>query len=115
MDSAYLKKAVGDQLSKGIAHVCEVLPSDPVEYLALWLLHEIQLEEVKAKRKAETDELERQRRDAKGVMDVKRQHAATTIQGEVKHFISKKSKEKLKQQQEEEALHQFEEELKLRM
>lgn len=39
MDSAYLKKTVGDLLSRGIAEVVAQQPPDPVEYLARFLLH----------------------------------------------------------------------------
>jgi Skp family chaperone for outer membrane proteins len=114
MDTAYLKKAVGDQLAKGIAHVCEVLPSDPVEYLALWLLHEIQQEEVKARRQIESDELERLRKEVEKEQLIKQDAAAKVIQSEMKNFLQKREEQKRKQQEEEEQLRIQEEELRRR-
>ncbi len=102
MDSAYLKKTVGDQLAKGIAHVCEALPSDPVEYLALWLLHEIQLEEVKAKRQKEEVEINKLRNQAESINKDKQLEAANLLQNEVRGFLVRNVEKKKKQQEEAE-------------
>ncbi|KAL0488486.1 hypothetical protein AKO1_015634 [Acrasis kona] len=97
-ETAYLKKAIGDQLAKGVAHVCEVLPADPVEYLALWLLHEIQLEEVNKKRISESNQLAKQR----GAYDVEfvkqKEEAAVKIQREFRLFHDKLSQKRKKQE-----------------
>ncbi|KPI84116.1 hypothetical protein ABL78_6832 [Leptomonas seymouri] len=45
MDSAYLKNHVGAMLAKGIAETVTAQPSNPQEYLALYLLHQLQEEE----------------------------------------------------------------------
>lgn len=37
MDTAYLKKNLGDSLSKCLSEVSEKRPRDPIEYIAQWL------------------------------------------------------------------------------
>lgn len=37
MDTAYLKKTLGDSLSRCLAEVSEKRPRDPIEYIAQWM------------------------------------------------------------------------------
>ncbi|KAG5485139.1 hypothetical protein CUR178_08110 [Leishmania enriettii] len=60
MDSAFLKNHVGLLLAKGIAETVTAQPSNPQEYLALFLLHQLQEEDRKAdaaRRKQKVNEL----------------------------------------------------------
>ncbi|CAJ1986463.1 Dpy-30 motif containing protein [Leishmania donovani] len=60
MDSAYLKNHVGMLLAKGVAETVTAQPSNPQEYLALFLLHQLQEEERKvdaATRRRKVDDL----------------------------------------------------------
>jgi hypothetical protein len=57
-ESAYLKDDLGPVLAKGLAAVAVARPTDPVEYLGLWLLHYLQqkerrIQEVEAARQLE--------------------------------------------------------------
>lgn len=42
MEADYLKRTVGGYLAEGLAEVSAKRPSDPIEYLALWLLKQKQ-------------------------------------------------------------------------
>ena len=42
MEADYLKRTVGSYLGEGLAEVASKRPSDPIEYLALWLLKQKQ-------------------------------------------------------------------------
>ena len=42
MEADYLKRTVGGYLAEGLAEVSVKRPSDPIEYLALWLLKQKQ-------------------------------------------------------------------------
>ena len=54
MDAEYLQRTVGSSLARGLAEVSSVRPSDPIEYLASWLLkHRANLKE----RGAEPDDV----------------------------------------------------------
>ena len=59
MDSAYLKSTVGSVLAKGIAETVVAKPSDPIDYLAQFLLKSVADEKeekfLKTAQKAETE------------------------------------------------------------
>ena len=60
-ESAYLKDELGPILAKGLAAVSVARPSDPVEYLGLWLLHHLQQKERKAQEAEAARQLEAER------------------------------------------------------
>ena len=37
MDTAYLKKTLGDSLTQCLSEVAEKRPRDPIEYIAQWM------------------------------------------------------------------------------
>lgn len=77
-ESAYLKDELGPVLAKGLAAVSIAKPSDPVEYLGLWLLHHLQQKERKAQEVEAARQLESERESwAKG--RAAREKAATAI------------------------------------
>lgn len=47
MEAEYLKRTVGSSLGAGLAEVAAKRPSDPIEYLAHWLLKHRRNEEEK--------------------------------------------------------------------
>lgn len=49
METEYLKKCFGNCLSRALADVAKVRPSDPIEYLAHWLYHYRKIAKVKEK------------------------------------------------------------------
>lgn len=85
--SQYLKDSVGEILAHAIAHTVEQQPSDPVEFLALYLLHQIQIREVVSKRR----QSDRERLDKERVEhEEKRQRAAAVIQSEFRRYLEAK-------------------------
>mmetsp|Transcript_115115 Transcript_115115/g.200352 ORF Transcript_115115/g.200352 Transcript_115115/m.200352 type:complete len:348 (-) Transcript_115115:345-1388(-) len=87
IDSAFLKDEVGPLLAKGMAETAIACPSDPVEYLALWLLHQLQLKELAAKEMAQLEEGEKEKEEWAKVRQKKQGSAASVIQREWKHFV----------------------------
>ena len=50
MESEYVKQTVGPALALGLAEIALLRPTDPIEYLGLWLLnHKKNLQEVSQK------------------------------------------------------------------
>lgn len=77
-ESSYLKEDLGPVLAKGLAAVAIARPSNPADYLALWLLHHLQQRERKVSEVAQLKQLEQERELwAKG--RAQREKIATTI------------------------------------
>ena len=101
----YLKDSVGELLAHAVAHTVEQQPSDPVEFLALYLLHESQIRNVVSKRRQEDSEkLYREREED----DKKREQAAIVIQQEIRQYLERK---RLRLEEEERLRRELEEEL----
>jgi hypothetical protein len=77
-ESAYLKEDLGPVLAKGLAAVAMARPSNPADYLAMWLLHHLQQRERKVTEVQNLKQLEAEREVwAKG--RAQREKIATTI------------------------------------
>ncbi|XP_065063474.1 DPY30 domain-containing protein 1-like [Rhopilema esculentum] len=63
MDSEYLKKHVGDALSRGLVEISQKRPSDPIEYLASWLRKYVDNREYTKKKSEELAQLEKEREE----------------------------------------------------
>eukprot|EP00817_Percolomonadidae_sp_ATCC50343_P002904 CAMPEP_0117428560 /NCGR_PEP_ID=MMETSP0758-20121206/8240_1 /TAXON_ID=63605 /ORGANISM="Percolomonas cosmopolitus, Strain AE-1 (ATCC 50343)" /LENGTH=244 /DNA_ID=CAMNT_0005214983 /DNA_START=44 /DNA_END=774 /DNA_ORIENTATION=- len=88
----YLKGAVGDLLAKGVAQTVETKPSDPVEYLALWLLHEQQrLNVIEPKRAEDRKTLEEDREVFKKQQEEEAAEAARIIQAQMKIALAQRA------------------------
>jgi hypothetical protein len=103
MDADYLKRTVGDILVEGIAAVVEAQPSDPVDYLGKWLLHQLELQEVKKQRELQAAKL---KEEADKILSNEQKHieaAAQSITKEYKKFAKRKKEkeEKLRKEMEE--------------
>lgn len=80
MESAYLKHAVGPVLAKAIAETVTAQPSNPQEYLALYLLHHLQEEQRKADEAASKRKIESQREEWEHQRALREKAAVEVIQ-----------------------------------
>jgi len=78
IESAYLKEAVGPVLSKGLAAVAMAQPQDPVEYLALFMLHHMQKAEL-VKQQAQAARVLEAQREEWAVTRSRREHEASEV------------------------------------
>ncbi|KEG06842.1 hypothetical protein DQ04_11971010, partial [Trypanosoma grayi] len=79
-ESAYLKHSVGPVLAKAVAETVLAQPSNPQEYLALYLLHVLQEEERAAATAARKQKVEEQRQTWARERALREKRAADTIQ-----------------------------------
>jgi hypothetical protein len=115
METEYLKHSVGDMLAKGIAQVIEQQPQDPIEYLGLWLLHQIQLREVQMKRSDKNQQYEQEKKQFLNQDSKQKEQAAITINTNIRAYLQRKEESSKKQLEEEAALQRAEEELRQSM
>eukprot|EP01012_Entosiphon_sulcatum_P023427 TRINITY_DN2844_c0_g1_i1.p1 TRINITY_DN2844_c0_g1~~TRINITY_DN2844_c0_g1_i1.p1 ORF type:complete len:344 (+),score=136.02 TRINITY_DN2844_c0_g1_i1:135-1166(+) len=85
IETAFLKDQVGAILAQGIAETVAVRPADPVEFLAKWLLHQLEQDEVQQRRREEGDAAEREKEEWGKAVAFKQARAAQVIQREWKH------------------------------
>jgi hypothetical protein len=83
--STYLKDAVGPLLARALAAAATAQPNDPVEYVALWLHHQLQLEAHKAEQAEAARVLEQQRAQWAGARQRRELAASVAIQREWRH------------------------------
>ncbi|KAH9584175.1 Dpy-30 motif [Trypanosoma melophagium] len=80
MESVYLKNSVGPVLAKAVAETVLAQPSNPQEYLALYLLHVLQEEERTTAAAALKQKVEQQRQWWAKERALREKHAVDTIQ-----------------------------------
>ncbi|KAG5510825.1 hypothetical protein JKF63_07897 [Porcisia hertigi] len=86
MDSAYLKNHVGVLLAKGIAETVTAQPSNPQEYLALFLLHQLQDEERRAYASTQKGKVNALRQEWSERRALREKTAADVIQRSFRRF-----------------------------
>jgi hypothetical protein len=86
-ESAYLKDELGPILARGLAAVSIARPADPVEYLGLWLLHQLQQKERKAQEVEIARKLETEREQWAKARALREKAATAVIQREWKAHV----------------------------
>lgn len=100
--SQYLQDKVGDTLSRGVAECIEQQPSDPVEYLGLWLLHQIELQQAQKAKEKKLLQIEEEKKFHELVEDRKREKASKKIQEAFREYLKKKEKAEIRRKKKEE-------------
>eukprot|EP01007_Sphenomonas_quadrangularis_P002690 NODE_445_length_1476_cov_162.171689_g328_i0.p1 GENE.NODE_445_length_1476_cov_162.171689_g328_i0~~NODE_445_length_1476_cov_162.171689_g328_i0.p1 ORF type:complete len:346 (-),score=82.18 NODE_445_length_1476_cov_162.171689_g328_i0:377-1414(-) len=80
IDTAYLQESVGKVLATAIAATIEAQPADPVEHLALWLLHYLDRQQAEKAKLEQLHKLEQEREKWNFEYATKSAIAATTVQ-----------------------------------
>ncbi len=104
LDSDYLKRTVGPLLAKGLTQTMEQQPNDPVEYLALYLLHQVQLEQVQQRRNKQLEDHKKELALKEVSFQEFINKSATTIQGFVRTEMSRLKEKRDAQKEEDEKL-----------
>lgn len=94
MDTKYLISTVGDILARGIAEVIEKQPEDPIEYLALWMLHQEKLAQKQQERIGEYKKLEEERQFARRQQEIRKQSAGRFLFKILADFRAKVAKQR---------------------
>lgn len=111
-DSDYLKRTVGNLLAKGLAQTMEQQPNDPVEYLALYLLHQEQLEQVQERRTKQLEAHKKELETKEATYQDFMQKSACTIQQFTRNsMIELKAKRVAQQEEDEKLLAQMEQDI----
>jgi len=110
-ETAYLKEELGPVLAKGLAAVAIARPSNPTEYLALWLLHYLQQRQRKVDEVEKSKALEAEREEwAKG-RAMREKMASVVLQREWRAHLTAKKEAAMKEADLREAFSKIEESL----
>jgi|UniRef100_A0A7S4GGE4 hypothetical protein len=97
IDTAFLKDEIGPILAKGLAETVIACPSDPVEYLAIWLLHHLHMQELEDKKLVAIEKEEKAREEWTKSRQKKQAEATHVIQREWKHFVKAEEDRKFRE------------------
>lgn len=86
--SAFLKEDLGPLLAKGLAAVATARPTNPAEYLGMWLLHQIQQRERHLQEVEELKQVEVEREEWARGRAQREKHATTVIQREWRSHLA---------------------------
>jgi L-lactate utilization protein LutC len=100
--SQYLQENIGEMLSRGVVKCIELQPSDPVEYLGLWLLHQIELQRAQKTQEKKRVQIEEEKKFYELVRDRTREQASKKIQEAFREYLKKKEKAEIRRRKKEE-------------